>query len=284
MTVTYGMRYSLSRPIYETNGFEVKPNIPLQEYFQRRLDAAARGQNYNEPLLFDLSGPKNGRSSLYRWDKNNFQPRIGVAWSPEVHSGIFKWLLGSNNASVVRGGFGMLNDYYGQQLAVSFDLNNRLGFLSNTTTAAGTYNTDTRPGPLFTGFSQDVRGLPGIAVPTSLTFPLSQPLDNQRRIEQSFDENLVAPQHYNWSLTFERKLPKGLAVQASYSGRAGRNMLATRDVMALNNLADPQSGMSWYQAAGILEDIRRQFALQGVTSSSPRAAQQAAIATLGGIP
>ncbi|HKG13221.1 MAG TPA: carboxypeptidase-like regulatory domain-containing protein, partial [Pyrinomonadaceae bacterium] len=83
LTVTYGMRYSLSRPIYETNGFEVKPNIPLATYFARRLDAAAHGQNYNEPLLFDLSGPKNGRSSLYRWDKNNFQPRIGVAWSPE---------------------------------------------------------------------------------------------------------------------------------------------------------------------------------------------------------
>lgn len=284
VTITYGMRYSLSRPIYETNGFEVKPNIPLQVYFQRRLDAAAHGTNYNEPLLFDLSGPKNGRSSLYRWDKNNFQPRIGIAWSPEVHSGIFKWLLGSNNQSVVRGGFGILNDYYGQQLAVSFDLNNRLGFLSNTTTAAGTFNTDTRPGPLFTSYSQGVRGLPGITVPASLTFPLNQPLDNARRIEQSFDENLSAPQHYNWSLTFERKLPKGLALQASYIGRAGRNMLATRDVMTPNNLADPKSGADWYQAAGMLEDIRRQFALQGITSSSPRAAQQAAIATIGPIP
>jgi hypothetical protein len=257
LTLTYGLRYSLSRPIYETNGFEVKPNIPLATYFQRRLDAAAQGHNYNEPLLFDLSGPKNGRSPLYRWDKNNFQPRIGIAWSPEVHSGIFKWLLGSNNQSVVRGGFGILNDYYGQQLAVSFDLNNRLGFLSNTTTAAGTYNTDTRPGPLFTGYTQDVRGLPGIAVPARLTFPLNQPLDNARRIEQSFDENLVAPMHYNWSLTFERKLPKGLALQASYIGRAGRNLLATRDVMMPNNLTDPKSGMDWYQAAGLLEDYRR---------------------------
>lgn len=257
LTITYGMRYSLSRPIYEMNGFEVKPNIPLATYFQRRLDAAARGQNYNEPLLFDLSGPKNGRSPLYQWDRNNFQPRIGIAWSPEVHSGPFKWLLGSNNQSVIRGGFGILNDYYGQQLAVSFDLNNRLGFLSNFTTAAGTYNTNTRPGPLFTGYNMDVRGLPGVAVPARLTFPLNQPLDNQRRIEQSFDENLVAPKHYNWSVTFERKLPKGLALQAAYVGRAGRNLLATRDVMATNNLADPKSGMDWYQAAGILEDYRR---------------------------
>jgi Carboxypeptidase regulatory-like domain len=257
LTMTYGLRYSLSRPVYEANGFEVKPNIPLAEYFQRRLDAAAKGQNYNEPLLFDLSGPKNGRSSLYSWDKNNFQPRIGIAWSPDFHSGILGTIFGAGGQSVVRGGFGILNDYYGQQLAVSFDLNNTLGFLSNTTIAAGTFNTNTRPGPLFTGLGQAVRPLPGITVPSQLTFPLNQPQDNARRIETSFDENLTAPTHYNWSMTFERKLPKGLALQASYIGRAGRHMLATRDVMMPNNLTDPKSGMDWYTAAGILEDFRR---------------------------
>jgi hypothetical protein len=257
LTLTYGLRYALSRPIYETNGFEVKPNIPLSEYFRRRLEAAFNGTNYNEPLLFDLSGPKNGRSPLYQWDRNNFQPRIGIAWSPNFNSGFLGALFGPQGRSVLRGGFGLMNDYYGQQLAVSFDLNNRLGFLSNTTIAASTYNTNTRPGPLFTGYNMDVRGLPGIAVPTALTFPLNQPLDNARRIEQSFDEELVAPQHYNWSVTFERTLPKGLWFQAAYVGRAGRNLLATRDVMTTNNLRDPRSGMDWYTAAGMLEDLRR---------------------------
>jgi len=103
----------------------------------------------------------------------------------------------------------------------------------------------------------DVRTLPFIDVPARLTFPINQPLDNARRIEQSFDENLVAPTHYNWSLTFERKMPKGLALQAAYVGRAGRNLLATRDVMTPNNLTDPKSGLDWYTAAGILEDYRR---------------------------
>jgi hypothetical protein len=257
VTLTYGLRYALSRPIYETNGFEVKPNIPLSEYFQRRLDAAYNGQNYNEPLIFDVSGPKNGRSPLYRWDRNNFQPRIGIAWSPNFNSGFLGALFGPTGRSVFRGGFGIMNDYYGQQLAVSFDLNNRLGFLSNTTIAASTYNTNTRPGPRFTGYSMDVRGLPGITVPAALTFPLNQPLDNARRIEQSFDEELVAPLHYNWSATFERTLPKGLVFQAAYIGRAGRNLLATRDVMTTNNLRDPRSGMDWYTAAGMLEDLRR---------------------------
>jgi hypothetical protein len=284
LTLTYGLRYSLSRPVYETSGFEVKPNISLSDYFQRRLEASFNGTNYNEPLLFDVSGPANGRTPLYRWDRNNFQPRIGVAWSPSFEGGFLGALFGSGGKSVIRGGFGILNDYYGQQLAVSFDLNNTLGFLSNTTTAAGTYNTNTRPGPLFAGYTQPVRSLPGITVPTALTFPLNAPLDNARRIETSFDEALVAPLHYNWSATFERTMKGGLAFQAAYIGRAGRNLLATRDVMMPNNLRDPKSGADWYAAAGALEDIRHAFALQGITAASPRAQVQAAIATIGPIP
>ena len=41
----------------------------------------------------------------------------------------------------MRGGFAMTNDYYGQALAVDWDLNNTLGFTSNYTTPANTYDT-----------------------------------------------------------------------------------------------------------------------------------------------
>ncbi|MGB8507808.1 MAG: carboxypeptidase-like regulatory domain-containing protein, partial [Pyrinomonadaceae bacterium] len=284
LTLSYGLRYSISRPVYETGGFEVKPDIPLSEYFQRRLDGAASGHPYDAPLTVNLSGPANGSSPMYKWDKNNFQPRIAVAWSPNFGEGWLGKVFGENGASVLRGGFAITNDYYGNQLAVSFDLNNRLGFLSNTTVAAGTFNTDTRPGPRFTGFNQNVQTLPGIVIPGSLRFPQLQPSDNARRIEQSLDENLVAPKFYNWSATFERKLPHGLVFQTSYIGRSGRNLLVTRDVMALNNLKDPASGLSWYEAAGLLEDIRHNLALQGITSASPRATITAALQGVTPIP
>src|SRR6185369_15195009 len=35
LTFTFGLRYSLSRPIYEVNGFEMKSNIPLGELYQQ---------------------------------------------------------------------------------------------------------------------------------------------------------------------------------------------------------------------------------------------------------
>lgn len=261
-TVTYGLRYTISRPVYEVNGFEVRTDIPLSEVFRRRQEFAARGESYNEPLQLVLSGPANNADPLYHWDKNNFQPRVAVAWSPSFGNNFLGKVFGREHQSVFRGGFAMTNDYYGQQLAVSFDLNNTLGFSSSNTIAANTFNLTTRPAPQFTGFNQSVRTLPRITIPGNISFPRTQPFDpdpafQSARIESTLDSELVAPVNYSWNFTFERQLPKGLVIQTSYIGRIARNLIASRDVMALNNLVDPKSGMDWYTAAGILEDHRR---------------------------
>ena len=261
-TLTYGLRYSISKPVYEKNGFEVSTDIPLSEVFRLRQEAAARGQNYDDPLTLVLSGPANNAPPLYKWDKNNFQPRVAIAWSPSYRSGFLGKLFGTQNQSVFRGGFAITNDYYGQQLAVSFDLNNTLGFSSSDTIAANTYNLTTRPAPLFTGFNQPIRTLPRIVIPGNISFPRTQPFNTDpalqsARIESTLDSEITAPINYSWNFTYERELPKGLVIQTSYIGRIARNLIASRDVMALNNLVDPRSGMDWYTAAGMLENFRR---------------------------
>ncbi len=264
LTLTYGLRYGISTPVYEANGFEVKTTIPLSDFFEMRREAAARGQALNTPLTLELSGQANNATPLYNYDKNNFQPRVAIAWSPGFKSGFLSKIFGKNHESVLRGGFSITNDYYGQQLAVTFDLNNTLGFSSSQDIAANTFNLTTRPAPLFTGFGQTVRTLPRINDPGNITFPRTQPFEpspaffaQDRRIETSLDSRLVAPINYSWNVTFERQLPKGLVLQTSYLGRIGRNLIASRDVMALNNLVDPGSGMDWYTAAGILERLRQ---------------------------
>lgn len=258
LTFSLGLRYGLSRPVYEKNGFEVKSNIPLSDYFAKRLAGAKAGVPFNDPITLELSGPANNKSPLYNWDKNNFQPRASIAWSPRFKSGFLSRIFGKNDESVLRGGFAITNDYYGEQLAVSFDLNNAVGFVSNFTTSANTFCTNNAAclGPLFTGYGQAVRPLPRIVIPGNLVFPKQQPADDSRRIESTLDSKLVAPTNYTWNATFERQLPKGFVVQASYIGRYAKNLIATRDVMALNNLVDPKSGADWYTAAGILEQLR----------------------------
>jgi hypothetical protein len=258
LTLTLGLRYSLERPVYETKGFEVQPTVPLGTYFQERLAAAAQGNNFVDPIVINRSGPVNGGKPMYNWDKNNFQPRIALAWSPNYSSGLLHSLFGDSGKSVIRGGFAITNDYYGQALAVDWDLNNTLGFTSNYTTPANTY--DTVPGnlaPLFTGFNQDVRTLPNVVVPASLQFPLSQPVDEGERIETGVDSNLHAPTEYVWNFTYERQMRAGTTLSVSYVGRMARSLLARRDAMAFNDVRDPKSGMDWYTAGTILEKQRQ---------------------------
>ncbi len=260
LTFTLGLRYSLSRPIYETKGFEMASNIPLSDLFAQRVAGAAKGTPVNTLVTFDRSGPVNKRPSLYSWDKNNFQPRLAVAWSPAFKHGFLAKVFGANNESQFRGGFAVTNDQYGEALAVNFDLNNAVGFVSNFTTSANTFCTNSAAcaAPLFTGFGQSVRPLPKVIVPAKLNFPSQQPADDSRRIETTLDSKLVAPINYSWNLTYERQLPKGLFLQASYIGRYANNLIAQRDVMALNNLVDTKSGMDWYTAATQLEILRTQ--------------------------
>lgn len=256
LTLTYGLRYGLSRPVYERNGFQTRPNIGLEQYLQQRFAAAERGENFDEPLTVELAGPKHNAPGFYPLDKNNFQPRVAVAWSPAYKSGWLGSLFGREKQSTFRGGFAITNDYFGQSLAVNFDGNNTLGFNPSITPSANTFNVTNRPGPLITGLGQSIRGLPFITVPANVTFPQTQPQDGERRIEGSLDTNLVSPINYSWNFTYGRQFGKGIYVETSYIGRLARNLLATRDVMQLNNIKDPKSGQDWYTAANILEQHR----------------------------
>jgi len=256
LTLTLGLRYGLSRPVYETNGLEVKPTRSLSDYFEARKASALQGKPFNEPIEVDLSGPANGRDGYYKWDTNNFQPRVAAAWSPNFQKPWLRKMFGSDGDAVIRGGFAITNDHIGQQLAVQFDLNSTLGFTSAQQIAANTYNVTDRPGPLFTGFGQAVRTLPQIPDPGGLHFPLTTPADGAQRIESSLDDAIVAPINYSWNVSYGRKFKGGLFVEASYIGRRARHLLATRDIMALNNLVDPKSGVDWYTAATQVAKLR----------------------------
>lgn len=257
LTLTLGLRYSLSRPVYEKNGFQVVPSERLGDFFDRRVASAAQGVPLNDLIQFQLGGPANNAPGFYSMDKNNFQPRVAAAWSPDFEKGFLGGLFGKKGDSVIRGGFGITNDYFGGQLAVSFDGLSTIGFTSSNTIAANTYDVTTANGaplaPLFTGFNQDIRALPGIPAPEQR---FSTPADGAQRIESSLDATIESPTHYSWNVSYGRQLPKGMYFEASYIGRAARKLFGARDVMALNNLVDPASGMDWYTAAGMLHDLR----------------------------
>ncbi|MEO8435229.1 MAG: TonB-dependent receptor [Pyrinomonadaceae bacterium] len=267
LTLTYGVRWYTSTPVYETSGLQVKPVQSLGEYFERRVAGAEAGRPFNDLITVDLAGKKNNRDGYYQQDWNNFAPAVAVAWSPDFGDNWFGNLIGRKGKSVIRGGFRMTYDRIGSQLAVNFDLNSTLGFKSASGISANHFNVSDRLGPLFTGFGQNVRTLQDLTIPATLTFPLLTPADEDQRIESSLDDTLTTPYNYSVNVSYGREIGKGLSFEASYVGRFARDLLATRDIMHLNNLVDPQSGTDWYTAINQLIDFRNQR--RPITSIAP---------------
>ncbi len=255
LTVNLGLRWGVNTPVHESSGFQVSPTRPLAEFFELRKAGALAGNPFNESITIDTAGPFYNKPGFYPTDKNNWSPRISAAWSPSFDGGILGVIFGDNGQSVIRGGFSTTYDRIGSALAVQFDLNNTLGFASEQGIAANTFNVSSNPGPLFTGFGQDIRSLlapNGLTVPTSLVFPLTHPADEAPRIERTLDSALTTPIHFNFNLSYGRELPGGLFIEASYVRRRANDLLGDQDILHLNNFVDQASGQDWYEAAKVL--------------------------------
>ncbi len=256
LTLNLGLRYGLSMPVYEAQGYETIPSIGLGDYLENTIAAMESGINYREPISVRLAGKANGLESIYKLDTDNFQPRVSVAWSPDFGDGVLSKIFGGKDKSVFRGGFAITNDYFGQQLAVNWDNNNSLGFSSSRSLNANTYNITTNPGPAYTGPSMNIRSFPNLSTPGNLVFPLTAPQVSPGNgpIQRSLDQNLVSPINYTWSFTYGRELPWKMWLDVSYQGRMARNLLIGRDAMMLRgDIKDVRSGLTYYQAATILD-------------------------------
>jgi len=82
LTLTFGLRYSNSRPPYETSGLQVAPNIGLNQLFAERNGLQAQGVPGNAmahaQISYSLNGPANHQPSWYGPD-NTTLPR-GCRW------------------------------------------------------------------------------------------------------------------------------------------------------------------------------------------------------------
>jgi hypothetical protein len=236
VTVSGGVRYSLASPPYETNGLQVAPDVSFGEWFKMREQMAKDGVPDNTlPLVsYELSGPKNGKKGYYDWDKNNWSPRISVAWTPTD-----KW--------VVRGGYSLVYDRIGLALAQNFDVNGSYG-LSTSVDSQYSGNNEENPDVRFKG----VTVLPP-TVPTAPPggFPATPEVD-LFTITSSIDDTLTTPYAHTFNVVVGRELSRSYSLEAAYIGRLGRNLLIRRDLAMPLNLVDKKSGVDYYTAATAL--------------------------------
>src|SRR5207248_8304227 len=88
LTVTFGLRYTLASPPWETNGLQVAPNVSLSDWFAGRAAGMLQGTPANAAprLSFNLAGPANGKPGFYDWDKKDFGPIVKARLRSEEHT------------------------------------------------------------------------------------------------------------------------------------------------------------------------------------------------------
>jgi hypothetical protein len=250
LTFTYGVRWSVYSPPWETGGQQVAPRPGFGEWFELRRQAmlAGRGSNSVQRISFDLAGPVNGGKGFYDWDLNNFSPRASVAWTPRFSDGVLGWITG-NGKMVLRGGYSLIFDRIGQALATSFDSGGSFGMSTQLTSPFGGCDEGySNPCPRFTAFNQ-VPGPPLIQPAPPGGFPATPPF-GLFAITNSIDDSNVTPYAHSVNFTIGRELPWNLSFEASYVGRFGRKLLTRRDLsMPLDIVIN---GRSYFQAASAL--------------------------------
>ncbi len=269
LTLTAGLRYSLYSPPYEVNGFQVQPTISMGQWFDQRVENAKNGipSSASEIVTFDLSGPKNNRPGFYAWDKNNFAPRLAVAWSPTGADGSFWRTLTGDNQMVIRGGYTKVFDRVGVGLATNFDEGFAFGMSTSISSPFGAaYETD--PGVRFVDTNTMPPTIP--AAPPG-GFPQTPPL-RAGIITQSIDDTLVTPSAHMASFTVGRDLGQNYAIEVGYLGRFGRDLLIRRDLAMPLNLVDTQSGTDYFSS---IQALIRAAEAAGITANSPASAYQA---------
>jgi len=245
LTVTAGLRYSLMPPIYEANGQQVSPNVRIGDWFNLRGSLAQQGKSQMEAGRISFVPKSQGGRDLYEFHKNNFAPRLSLAWSPQATDGWLRALTGGPGKTSIRAGWGMYYDLFGSGLMRSYDAT-AFGLSNALTNPAAVLSIATAP--RYSGISAIPSGLLPAAPPAK--FPSTYP--DIFAITNGLDDTLKAPYNMNMNFSYAREFSGGWFVQGSYVGRLSRRSLIRRDAAMPTDLKDPKSGMTYFQAASIL--------------------------------
>jgi hypothetical protein len=271
-TLTYGLRWSLFPPPWETNGLQTSSTVGLGTQFASNVANMEKGIGYGAepPIEFKLGGPVNHGPGFYNFEKTDFSPRISIAYSPRSENRLLRALFGDNDKTVIRAGFARVYDRAGFALLNTFD---QVGSAGLTTTLQNTCCTFNQTGaedlPRITGintipiFNNPPPGIPPVKflqdAPTG-GFPQTPPLAAEANLWGN-DDTLKTPHAYTVDFSIGRELPKRLSIQVSYVGRFGRNLLTQRDLNQPLDIVDPKTGIDYYAAASALSNLARRFAL-----------------------
>jgi hypothetical protein len=174
LTLTLGLRYEYNQPTYDAFDNAAIFDTQSQQFVQLGMNGVPRGG--------------------YEPDKNNFAPRIGLAWSP-----------GESRRTVVRTGYGI--HYNTSSLATGQGIYFNPPFFNFQLFLPSQQNVIQIHDPWPTGGAAPV--------PPSAT---------------TYDPNLKTSYAQQWHFTLQREAAPGIVVSAGYNGTRGVNLLSARDI------------------------------------------------------
>jgi hypothetical protein len=212
LTLDFGVRYQYFVPPYDKNNRigSLDPTLYNRNQIVCTTASCATfnfaGSDLNNGIGIAGSTSRFGRSIIPA-DKNNFSPRVGLAYSPNFESGIGRLLFGAPTKSIIRAGYGF---YYDQPLIGIFE---QAAFTtpafspseSFTSNAAGTIT-----------FSQPNAGAP----------PGTFGTRNLVAVSPDFE----TPETQVWSLGIQREVFKNAVIDVSYVGTKGDKLIRRRNI------------------------------------------------------
>jgi len=253
-SLSFGLRYEYNTPPRENH------NIIEQTFTDPLL---------NDPNVGDIRTFLAGRTQIFESDRNNFEPRIGFAWSPNI--------FGQNHTTVIRAGFGVFHD----QTLGAVVSQSRNTFPNFVTVNTGGFNdlfqfdyfNPARGGICYArvmGVCVDFRPLvqpgtlntfnPGNTVATVLNiFASGTNFPNPITVTLP-ERDIKAPSAEHYTASFEQQLNANTLLSIGYVGTRGHNLLraATPNLGPNNTLIAFDAGAAAY---GTLQPILVGFAL-----------------------
>ncbi|MGA6950792.1 MAG: carboxypeptidase regulatory-like domain-containing protein [Candidatus Sulfotelmatobacter sp.] len=287
LTLTYGLRWVLEAPPYETNGYQVAPcveaagggctNQNVADWFNHTAQLASQGMSANSAgeISFVLGGPKNNGPGLWNWDHKDFSPRIAVAWAPDTGDGWVSKILGKKDQFSIRGGYSITYDHFGIPIVNSFDQHGSFGLSTDLGNPAGVVTV--AGAPRFTCLTPGSSGQSCLPAPCaslngpsclfgptpSGAFPVT-PSNSAFAINWGLDQTLKTPYAHVFNFSLSRQITSQSSLQVAYVGSIARRLPMQVDLAMPANLTDPSSKTTYFQSATILSKA----AAAGTTAQS----------------
>jgi hypothetical protein len=225
-TVTLGLRYEIWTPATERDSLYLTPNLENGNIIKTLLDPNA---------ILNFSGGAN--TPLYKTDKNNFAPNVGLAWDPFGHG-----------KTAIRAGY-----------MISFANDNVVTAVTDNAASAAGLSTSAvvTPGNNLASLASPFPiPTPAFQVPRTV---LQNYLLNTQDTEGRPDPNLVTPYVQQWTLSIQHEI-KGTIFEARYVGNHGTKLIRAFDYNQV-----------LYNQDGFLADFKRaqsNLALSGNKSAA----------------